>query len=241
MSFSGGFVGTVVGSLTNNITPALDGIISNPGSFAVSDTISYAVKDVANLSLQAGQNYALTQISSALPTSLQSDIAGQISNAAINAGINLATNAFANALTSQITDAPGIGGGSGITGTVGPSGQQPGLAGVTDSLPPADYGGNSYTLTEVVFTIVPYKTGASDAGGPQTSPIIPLSEAFNGNALPSFPGANALKTATNAFAQSGGGGDLSGAFSSVVPPAASSGIGAKAFAAPAASITKAAW
>ena len=102
MKFQGGFVGTVVGSLTNNITPALSGALQNPGSYAVKDTLTYAVKDVAGLSLQAGQNYALTQISSALPKSLQSGLAGEMSNAFIKAGLDVATNTFAKALPKPV-------------------------------------------------------------------------------------------------------------------------------------------
>ena len=202
MSFSGGLVGTIVSSLTKGTTPALTGAIQNPGSFAIKNTLTTAVRDTGRASLQSGLNYTLPQISGALPKSLQSGIASQISGAATKGGLGLSSNTFATALPSF---APGFlgssGGVGGILGMAGPMGRQPSLPGVTDSLEPADYGGRNYTLQEVVFSVVPYRTAATTTTSPQTSPSIDLSQAFNSNKIDTFPGIAYAKKDLNFAAQ----------------------------------------
>lgn len=201
MTFSGGFVPTIVSSLVDTTVPALTGAITNPGSFAISPFLNSAVSNVGNTLLTGGRNYALSQISNVLPPSLQNGVVNQLVNTAINAGLDSVASTFVNAIPGLGSFIPNLGNITSLTGTTGPQGRQPGLAGLTDSLPPADYGGLAYTLKEVVFTITPYQTGASTAVGPQTSPMMDLTQVFNSDVLPSFPGSAALKNAVNFDAQ----------------------------------------
>jgi len=112
------------------------------------------------------------------------------------AGINKAVGFVSEGITNLFT------GGSATNVTTAGLSQQAARStiGIPDSvasqLEDADYGGNTYTLNDIVFTLVPANAGAQTQQPPQASPTLPLDVGYDAKAAASLAPVDALKGAT---------------------------------------------
>jgi hypothetical protein len=196
-STSGGLVNSVVAGISNNASTAIQNIGSGQSaSFAINSVLGGIVQDSTGYGLNEGQNYLLSQLGSTLGNSAQGALVNAITTQIATAGLNQAAK-----FISQVIPNPFLGGGGTNVTTAGLGAQ---AARATISIPDsiaskledADYGGSTYTLDDITFTLVPANTGAQTAQPPQTAPLVDINTAFSPNANFAPKALDALKGQT---------------------------------------------
>lgn len=180
------------------------GLAGSAVNIALNSAFSTNVVGPQGFSLTSGANILASTITPYVTSSVAAGINQQIGQSLKGAGAfgpilgNLGTqavNQVFNGITNSIFGAanPGAGGGNATNYKMFPGGGDE---------PPADYGGSTYTLTDVVFSlrranVGPQQDGdAQTANSPKTETTIPATTATSseGAAAASTPtGANALK------------------------------------------------
>jgi hypothetical protein len=180
-SVNGGLVDSIVAGLGNNTAAGIENIGSGQSaSFAINSILGGVVQDTTGYYLNEGQNYLLSQLGSTLGNSAQSALVNAVTTQIATAGINQAIR-FVNGVIPN----PFLGG-SNVT-TAGLS-QQAARAtisipdSISSQLEEADYGGSTYTLSDITFTLVPANAGAQTAQPPQTAPLVDTNTAFSSKA-----------------------------------------------------------
>jgi hypothetical protein len=117
---------------------------------------------------------------------LANAVTTQIASVGINAVRGFAESTISNLLGQQ----------NPISGLLGNAGGASGNAFIglhADGLPDAEYGGQSYTTNDIVFSVVPANPGPQMAEQPQTAPSWLTNAQYGIEAIKSTPGMNALK------------------------------------------------
>jgi hypothetical protein len=178
-STSGGLVDSIVAGIGNTASTAIQNIGSGQSaSFAINSTLGGVVQDTTGYVLNAGQNYLLSQLGSTLGNSTQSALVSAVTTQIASTGISQAAKFIGQTLPN-----PFLGGATNPT-TAG-LGDQAAKAtisipdSISSKLEDADYGGSTYTLDDITFTLVPANAGAQTAEQPQTKPLVDLNTAFN--------------------------------------------------------------
>jgi len=195
MSFtnsSGGLVDTIVAGAANNVSTGLANQLSSNIQFSVGSVLSGAVTDASGLLLNQGNNYLLSQISSAIPSSTTNSLTDAVVTQIGSVGINAAQSFASSTVSSILGGGFGGGGGSGLPfglGAAGAGASRGGAGGFiglhAEGLPDAEYGDQRYTTTDIVFSIVPANAGPQTQEQPQT----PFTVATNTNFSSKLPGA----------------------------------------------------
>lgn len=207
-SLNGGLVDSVVAGVGNQAAEAIQTIgTGRQASFSINSALGGIVESTSGYALNQGQNYLVSQLGSSLGSSTSNALTNAVITQVASAGINQALNFVSQAIPNPFR------GGSNVT-TAGLSQQAArGTVSIPDSvvsqLEDADYGGSTYTLNDIVFTLVPANAGAQTQQPPQTPPIVPLNTGFNANAANSVPVVDAFKSSValsgpSAGAQLGG-------------------------------------
>jgi hypothetical protein len=194
-SVTGGLVDTVVSGVGARTATAIDQIGRGPNaSFSVNPILGGIVEDTAGYALNTGQNYILSQMSERLtsPTknALVDSVITQVATAGVNRALEFATQSI-----------PFLGG-QGLGATTAGLGAQAARStvsipdSVASKLEEADYGGITYTLQDITFTLTPANAGAQTQPPPQTPPTIPLDVGFDADAAKSLAPMDALKGST---------------------------------------------
>lgn len=194
-SLSGGLVDSVVAGIGNQASGLIQNIGTNQqASFSINSALGGVVESASGYALNQGQNYLLSQLGSSLGSSTNNALVNAVVTQVASAGINQAINFVSQAIPNPFR------GGSNVT-TAGLSQQAArGTVSIPDSvvsqLEDADYGGSTYTLSDIVFTLVPANAGAQTQPQPQTAPSLPLDVGFDPAAAASLPAVDSLKGAT---------------------------------------------
>lgn len=194
-SISGGLIDSVVAGIGNSVTQTIQNTGSGANaSFSINSVLGTAIESTTGYALNAGQNYLLSQLGSSLTNSEQGAMANAVITQVASAGIDQALS-FASSIISN----PFTGPSSVTTAGLGAQAAR-GSKSISDSvaskLEAADYGGISYTLEDIVFTLVPSNAGAQTSPMGQSSPTIPWNVGFDENAAKSLPPVDALKGTT---------------------------------------------
>jgi hypothetical protein len=172
-------------------------------NIALNSAFGTNVPGPQGLTLDSGANILASTITPYVTSSVAAGINQQIGQSLKGAGAfgpiltNVGTqlvNQAANGITNAIFGAanPGAGGGNATNYKMFPGGGDE---------PPADYGGSSYTLTDVVFSIQPANQGPqafgdfSAAFDPKTSTTLPFGDLVNADFGVEYPGVNSFKSA----------------------------------------------
>lgn len=189
MSFtnsSGGLVDTIVAGAANNVTTGFANQLSSNIQFSVGSVLSGAVTDASGFLLNQGNNYLLSQISSAIPPSTTNSLGNAVVTQIASVGINAAQSFASSTISSFLGSGFGGGGESGLPfglGAAGGGASGGGAGGFiglhAEGLPEAEYGGQRFTTTDIVFSIVPANAGPQTQEQPQTTPTVDTSKNFS--------------------------------------------------------------
>lgn len=189
MSFSnssGGLVDTIVAGAANNVTTGLANQLSSNIQFSVGSVLSGAVSDASGFLLSQGNNYLLSQISSAIPPSTTNSLGNAVVTQIASVGINALQSFASSTISSLLGSGFGGGGETGLPFALGAAGggESGGGAGGfiglhAQGLPEAEYGGQRFTTTDIVFSIVPANAGPQTQEQPQTEPTVDTSKNFS--------------------------------------------------------------
>jgi hypothetical protein len=135
----------------------------------VNPLLSQDITQASGLSLSTGQNFSASSISQSITSALSSQLNANLSQTLQSAGpfgplISTLGTSLVNSLGSSILG--GFGGGAGDGGFNGAPGtgfSSKTFPGAGDE-PEADYGGSSYTLNDIVFSIQPANQGPQSSG-----------------------------------------------------------------------------
>jgi hypothetical protein len=191
-SITGGLVDTVVSGVGARTAAAIGQVGRGPNaSFSVNPILGGIVEDTAGYALNTGQNYVLSQMSERLTSPTKNALVDSVITQVATAGVNRALE-FA---TQSIPFLGGQGLGATTTGLAAQAARS--TISIPDSvsskLEEADYGGISYTLQDITFTLTPANAGAQTQPPPQTPPTIPVDTAFNPGVNLNNPSVQALK------------------------------------------------
>lgn len=194
-SRNGGLVDSVVASVGNQVAGSIQNIGSGRNaSFSINSVLGGAVQNASGYALNQGQNYLLSQLGSGISNSQSSALANAVTTQIASAGINAAIG-----FVSQAIPNPFLGGSNVTTAGLGAQAARGSISipdSIVSQMEAADYGGSTYTLNDIVFTLVPANAGAQTQQQPQTSPSLPLNVGFDAAAAKSLPSMDALKGAT---------------------------------------------
>jgi hypothetical protein len=205
-SISGGLVDTIVASVGSSVSETVQSAVSGKqASFSINSVLGGAVQASSGYALNAGQNYILNQLGSSLGNTQFGELSTSIVTQVAAAGLSQATSFISQALPN-----PFIGGGSSNVTTAGLAtiASKSSISipdSVVSTLEDADYGGITYTVQDITFTLTPAEAGAQAQQPPQTGPKIPLDVAFNPNvdlsnsAIKAFKGNVALSGPATGF------------------------------------------
>ena len=180
-SVSGGLVDSLVAGLGNDASTQLANVFSGQqASFSVNSLLAGAVQNASSYGLNQGENYLLSQVSSLVPVSLGNGLANAVATQVASVGIQAASGFIQQGVQNLLglNQAPNV--------TTAGSAQQSARStisipdSVVQSLP--EMAGSSYTLEDIVFTLVPANAGAQTAPQPQSSPTLPLDQVWDVNA-----------------------------------------------------------
>lgn len=135
----------------------------------VNSLLSQNITQASGLSLSTGQNFSASSISQSITSALSSQLNANLSQTLQSAGpfgplISTLGTSLVNSLGSSTLG--GFGGGAGDGGFNGAPGtgfSSKTFPGAGDE-PEADYGGSSYTLNDIVFSIQPANQGPQSSG-----------------------------------------------------------------------------
>lgn len=201
---TGGLVNTVVSNVATSVGSAAVtsiGNIGNPNpasggfaSFSVNTLLADTIKTTSGIALNAGENYLTSQLQRALPRGENSAILNSVVTQVASAGIKQISNFASQSIG-------GLFGGLGNNVTTAGLGAQASRSSksipdsVASKLPQADYGGQTYTLENVVFTLVPANAGAQTAPQGQTPAKLPTDIGYSPAKAASLPSVDTLKKA----------------------------------------------
>lgn len=213
-SATGGLVNSVVANVATSVGGAAVtsiGNIGNPNpatggfaSFSVNTLLANTVKDTTGIALNAGENYLMSQLGRVLPRGENNALLNSVATQVASAGVKQLTGFVSQSIGGLFSGAPNVTT-AGIAGQAARSSKSIPDS-VASQLPQADYGGSTYTLDDIVFTLVPANAGAQTAPQVQSPASVPSNIGFNPAAAASLPAVDALKGAT---ALSGAGTGLS--------------------------------
>lgn len=200
-SLTGGLVNSVIANVGNSLSTSVQNL-GNPNpssagwaSVSINSLLSSTIQTSTGYALNAGENYLLSQLGSLMPR--------DENGALINAVITQVGAAGINQVAGFVSQATGnLFGGFGANVTTAGLGAQSSRGtrsvpnSVVSSLPQADYGGQTYTLNDIVFTLVPANAGAQTAPQVQSLPTVFGNVGFDPVAAASYPPMNALKGVT---------------------------------------------
>ena len=135
----------------------------------VNSLLSQNITQTSGLSLSTGQNFSASSISQSITSALSSQLNSNLSQTLQSAGpfgplISTLGSSLVNSLSSSILGGIGGGaGGGGFNGAPGTGFSSKTFPGAGDE-PEADYGGSSYTLNDIVFSIQPANQGPQSSG-----------------------------------------------------------------------------
>ena len=135
----------------------------------VNPLLSQNITQASGLSLSTGQNFSASSISQSITSVLSSQLNSNLSQTLQSAGpfgplISTLGSSLVNSLSSSILGGIGGGaGGGGFNGAPGTGFSSKTFPGAGDE-PEADYGGSSYTLNDIVFSIQPANQGPQSSG-----------------------------------------------------------------------------
>ena len=188
--FLGNLATQTVGSVANAQVTTLTGqvfqgagqsFLAQSGQAVVSNTannfinvgvnplLSQNITQASGLSLSTGQNFSASSISQSITSVLSSQLNSNLSQTLQSAGpfgplISTLGSSLVNSLSSSILGGIGGGaGGGGFNGAPGTGFSSKTFPGAGDE-PEADYGGSSYTLNDIVFSIQPANQGPQSSG-----------------------------------------------------------------------------
>lgn len=201
---TGGLVNTVVSNVATSVGSAAVtsiGNIGNPNpasggfaSFSVNTLLADTIKTTSGIALNAGENYLTSQLQRALPRGENAAILNSVVTQVASAGIKQISNFASQSIG-------GLFGGLGDNVTTAGLGAQASRSSksipdsVASKLPQADYGGQTYTLENIVFTLVPANAGAQTAPQGQTSATLPTDVGYSAEAAASLAPIKELKGA----------------------------------------------
>ena len=195
-SLSGGLVDSLVAGFGNTASTGIQNIGSGlNASFSINSVLGGVVENVSGYALNAGQNYLLSQIGSSLGSSATSALTNAVTTQIAAAGINQAIN-----FVSQAIPNPFLGGSNVTTAGLAQQASRGTISipdDISSQLEEADYGGSAFTLSDIVFTLVPANAGAQTQQPPQTVPLVDTNTAFNPNANLSPKALSLLKSQTS--------------------------------------------
>jgi hypothetical protein len=192
-NFNGGLINSIaVGGASTVATGLSNAFSGSPVNFSVNSLLSDAVENASGYALNSGSNYLLSQVSSLVPTDVNNGLNNAIATQIASVGLNQLrtftqrgiTGGFGN-LISGLAPSP-----LANKGTVSVP------MDVVSQLPDANYGGSLYTLTDIVFSVVPANAGPQTQPQPQSSPTVPWDTGFSPDFNNTIPGLDALKGAT---------------------------------------------
>jgi len=199
MAFTGGpipLVGVASSALASQFqtSPTASPLVN----FALNQNTGTDIFRSAGLNMFGGQNLLNSQITSQLPATLNQDVNDQIFTTVKNSSSSLqflGTTIYSQTSRSATRD-PVFGGGGGRGRTdsfVAPATGYNRLFPGGGDEPSADYGGNSFTLSEVTFSILPANSGPQQFGLSQSvnNPTMMTTMAFGqsqGDTVPSIEG-----------------------------------------------------
>jgi hypothetical protein len=193
-SRNGGLVDSIVSGIGNQATSAIQGIGSGQNaSFSINSILGNTIQSTSGYALNQGQNYLLSQISSGLGNSQNNAIVNAIATQVATAGVNQAIGFISQAIPN-----PFLGPSSVTTAGLGAQAARSTISipdSVASQLEQADYGGSTYTLEDIVFTLVPANAGAQTQQPPQTAPTTSWDVGFDPKAAASIPAVDGLKGA----------------------------------------------
>jgi len=195
-SLSGGLVNSLVAGFGNTTSTGIQNIGSGlNASFSINSVLGGAVENVSGYSLNAGQNFLLSQIGSSLGNSATSALTNAVTTQIAAAGINQAIR-----FVSQAVPNPFLGASNVTTAGLGGQASRATISipdSISSQLEAADYGGSAFTLSDIVFTLVPANAGAQTQQPSQTAPLVDINTAFNPNVNLSPKALSSLKSQTS--------------------------------------------
>jgi hypothetical protein len=192
-SVSGGLVDSVVAGLGNDSSFQLANVLSGQSaSFSVNSILAGAVTSASGYGLNQGENYLLNQISSLVPPSLNNGLTNAVVTQVASVGIQAASGFIQQGVQNLLglNQAPNV-----TTAGLAQQSSRSTISipdSVVQSLP--EMAGSSYTLEDIVFTLVPANAGAQTAPQVQSKPTVDLGTAFNPDVNLSTPGIDKLKS-----------------------------------------------
>jgi hypothetical protein len=194
-SLSGGLVDSVIAGVGSQVSGVIQSVgTGQQASFSINSALGGAVESASGYALNQGQNYLVSQLSSSLGNSTNNALVNSVVTQVATAGINKAVGFVSQGISNLFT------GGSNVT-TAGLGAQAARSTisipdSVASQLEDADYGGSTYTLSDIVFTLVPANAGAQTQQPPQTAPTTSWDVGFDEKAAASLPALDSLKGAT---------------------------------------------
>jgi hypothetical protein len=192
-NFGGGLVNTIIAGAGNDLTSKVANSLTNKAAFSVGSTLSNAVRNTGGVTLNSGSNYLLSQVNSLVPPSVGNGLSNAVATQVATVGIGAAQSCVERGLSNFL--------GAGRTNLV--SGLAPSATanrgtisvpmGVVNQLPNAEYGGGAYTLTDIVFSVVPCNAGPQTQAQPQSAPMFSENTNFSADFAGKIPGMDALK------------------------------------------------
>jgi hypothetical protein len=192
-NFGGGLVNTIIAGAGNDLTTGISNSLSNKAAFSVGSVLSNAVKNTSGVGLDSGSNYLLSQVSSLVPPSVGNGLSNAVATQVATVGINAAKGFVEQGLSNFLG-----GGRSNLISGLAPSatanrGTISVPMGVVNQLPDSEYGGGAYTLTDIVFSVVPCNAGPQTQAQPQSTPAFSENTSFDADFAGKVPGLDSLK------------------------------------------------
>lgn len=194
-NFGGGLVNTIIAGAGNDLTSSISNSLTNKAAFSVGPILSNAVKNTSGVVLDSGSNYLLSQVNSLVPPTVGNGLANAVATQVATVGINAAKSFVEQGLSNFLG-----GGRSNLVSGLAPSGTaNRGTISVpmdvVNQLPDSEYGGGAYTLTDIVFSVVPCNAGPQTQAQPQSAPAFSENTNFDADFAGITPGIDVLKGA----------------------------------------------
>jgi hypothetical protein len=176
-NFSGGLVDSIAVGAGNSVSTGFaNALTGGPVNFSVNSLTAGAVQNVSGYALNSGSNYFLDQVNRVVPTSVGNGLANAVATQVASVGLKAFQGFASQGIQNLFSGNP-------ISGLAPSATANKGTVSVpmsvVDQLPSADYGGSLYTLTDIVFSVVPANAGPQTQPQPQTAPTVPISTAFD--------------------------------------------------------------
>jgi hypothetical protein len=193
-NFGGGLVNTIIAGVGNDFSTGISNSLTSKAAFSVNPILSGAVQNASGFTLDDGSNYLLSQVSSLVPPSVGNGLVNAVATQVAVVGIN-ATRGF---VEQGLSNFLGGGIGSNLVSGLAPSGtaNRGSISvpmGIVNQLPDSEYGGGAYTLTDIVFSVVPCNAGPQTQAQPQSAPAFSENTNFSADFAGTIPSLDSLK------------------------------------------------